>query len=51
MLDRVSLNRTHTITADVEIPEGGAQGALVSFGGTDGGYSLYIQDGKLEICT
>ena len=42
------LNRTHTITADVEIPEGGAQGALVSYGGTDGGYSLYIQDGKLK---
>ena len=42
------LNRTHSITADVEIPEGGAEGALVSFGGTDGGYSLYIQDGKLQ---
>ena len=33
------LNRTHSITADVEIPDGGAEGALVSFGGTDGGYS------------
>ena len=43
-----TLNRTHSITADVEIPEGGAQGALVSYGGTDGGYSLYIQDGKLK---
>jgi arylsulfatase len=42
------LNRTHSITADVEIPEGGAEGALVSFGGTDGGYALYVQDGKLQ---
>jgi arylsulfatase len=42
------LNRTHTITADVEIPAGGAEGALVSFGGTDGGYSLYVKDGKLQ---
>ncbi|MEJ2735217.1 MAG: arylsulfatase [Anaerolineae bacterium] len=42
------LNRTHTITADVEIPEGGAEGALVSFGGTDGGYSFYVKDGKLQ---
>jgi arylsulfatase len=42
------LNRTHSITADVEIPEGGAEGALVSFGGTDGGYSLYMKDGKLQ---
>ena len=42
------LNRTHTITADVEIPDGGAEGCLVSFGGTDGGYSFYMQDGKLH---
>jgi len=42
------LNRTHTITANVEIPEGGAEGVLVSYGGTDGGYSFYIKDGKLQ---
>ncbi len=42
------LNRTHSITADVEVPEGRADGALVSFGGTDGGYSFYIQDNKLQ---
>lgn len=42
------LNRTHTITAQVEIPKGGAEGALISFGGTDGGFSFYIKDGKLH---
>lgn len=42
------LNRTHSITADVLIPDGGAEGVLVSYGGTDGGYSFYIQDGKLQ---
>lgn len=42
------LNRTHTITADVDMPEDGAEGVLVSYGGNDGGYSLYIQDGKLQ---
>jgi arylsulfatase A-like enzyme len=42
------LNRTHTITADVEIPTGGAEGALISFGGTDGGFSFYLKDGKLH---
>ncbi|MEZ4770732.1 MAG: arylsulfatase [Caldilineales bacterium] len=42
------LNRSHTIAADVEIPEGRADGALVSYGGTDGGYALYIQDNKLQ---
>jgi arylsulfatase len=42
------LNRTHSITADVEIPEGGAEGALLSYGGTDGGYCLYVKDGRLH---
>lgn len=42
------LNRTHTITADVDIPEDGAEGVLVSFGGTDGGYSFYVKDGNLH---
>jgi hypothetical protein len=42
------LNRTHSITADVKIPEGGAEGALPSFGGTDGGYSFYVKDGVLQ---
>jgi arylsulfatase A-like enzyme len=41
------LNRTHTITAEVEIPPGGAEGALISFGGTDGGFSFYMKNGKL----
>ncbi len=42
------LNRTHSITADVEIPDGGAEGALVSFGGVDGGYCLYVQNNRLQ---
>ncbi len=42
------LNRTHSITAEVSIPDDGAEGALVSYGGTDGGYSLYLKDGKLQ---
>ncbi len=42
------LNRTHSITADVEIPAGGAEGALVSFGGVDGGYCFYVKDNLLH---
>jgi arylsulfatase A-like enzyme len=42
------LNRTHTITAEIEIPKGGAEGALISFGGTDGGFSFYVKAGKLH---
>ena len=43
-----TLNRPHSITADVEIPEGGAEGVLLSHGGNDGGFSFYMQGGKLH---
>jgi arylsulfatase len=42
------LNRPHSITAFVEIPETGAEGVLVSQGSAAGGYSLYIKDGLLH---
>jgi arylsulfatase A-like enzyme len=39
-------NRSHTITADVQIPKGGANGVLLAQGGRFGGWSLYVKDGK-----
>jgi arylsulfatase len=42
------LNRPHSITASVEIPEGGAEGVLLCQGTAAGGYSLYVKDGKLH---
>ena len=42
------LNRPHSITADVEIPKGGAEGALLSAGDVQGGFAFYVQDGKLH---
>ena len=42
------LNRPHSITADVEIPEKGAEGILLAHGGNDSGYAFYVQDGKLH---
>ena len=42
------LNRPHSITADVEIPAGGAEGVLLSQGTAAGGYSFFIKDGKLR---
>jgi len=39
-------NRSHTITADVEIPQGGANGVILAQGGRFGGWSLYVKDGK-----
>lgn len=40
-------NRSHLIQAEVEIPEGGAEGVLVAHGGRFAGYALYIQDDRL----
>ena len=42
------INRPHSITADVEVPSGGAQGVLISQGGIDGGYTFFVKDGKLQ---
>ncbi len=41
------LNRPYSITAEVNVPKGGAEGVLLSMGGNDGGISLYVQNGKL----
>jgi arylsulfatase A-like enzyme len=40
------LNRSYTITAEVEIPQGGGEGMLVTLGGRFGGYGLYLVKGK-----
>ena len=39
-------NRSFSITAEVEIPKGGANGVLISQAGRFGGWSLYLKDGK-----
>jgi arylsulfatase len=39
-------NRSLSITADVEIPEGGANGVIIAQAGRFGGWSLYLKDGK-----
>ena len=39
-------NRSSKITAELEIPAGGANGAILSQGGRFGGWSLYMKDGK-----
>ena len=41
-------NRPHSITAEVVIPQGGAEGVLLAQGGVSGGYVLYVQDHKLH---
>ncbi len=41
-------NRSFTITADLELPNKGAEGVIVAEADAMGGFSLYIQDGKLH---
>ena len=41
-------NRSYTITADLEIPKAGAEGVIVAEADIMGGFSLYVQDGKLH---
>ncbi len=40
------LNRSYSITADVDIPQGGGEGMLATLGGRFGGYGLYLLKGK-----
>ena len=41
------LNKSYTITAEVAIPEGGAEGMIVTDGGRFGGYGLFLSKGVL----
>jgi arylsulfatase A-like enzyme len=38
-------NKSKTITAEVEVPENGANGAIIVQGGRFGGWALYVKDG------
>jgi arylsulfatase len=42
------LNRAHSITADVDIPTGGAEGVLLCQGAGTGGWTLYVHGGTLH---
>jgi arylsulfatase len=39
-------NRSHTVTAEVQIPKGGAKGVILAQAGRFGGWSLYLKNGK-----
>jgi arylsulfatase len=43
-------NRSLAIAADVEIPQGGANGVILAQAGRFGGWSLYLKDGKPTYC-
>ena len=41
-------DRSHSITAEVDIPDGGAEGVLLSMGGRFAGFSFYVQQNRLH---
>ena len=43
------LNKSYTIKAEVEIPEGGAEGMIVTEGGRFGGYGLFLSKGEFGV--
>ncbi|MBN8492295.1 MAG: arylsulfatase [Burkholderiales bacterium] len=40
------LNTSYTVTADIEVPAGGAEGMILTSGGRFGGYGFYLLKGK-----
>jgi len=43
-------NKSHSVTAEIVVPEKGAEGVIISQGANIGGWSLYAKDGKLKYC-
>jgi hypothetical protein len=44
-------NKSHAVTAEISVPaDGTAQGVIVAQGGSIGGWSLYLKDGKPRYC-
>lgn len=43
-------NKSHSITAEVIVPEAGAEGVIIAQGGLIGGWSLYAKEGKPKYC-
>ena len=43
-------NKSHSVTAEIDVPEGGAEGVIVAQGANIGGWSLYAHGGKLKYC-
>ena len=43
-------NKSHAVTAQVQVPDGGANGVIIAQGGAFGGWTLYAKDGKPAYC-
>jgi arylsulfatase len=43
-------NKSHSVTAEIVVPDDGAEGVIISQGANIGGWSLYAKGGKLKYC-
>jgi len=43
-------NKSHSVTANITVPESGAQGVIVAQGGAFGGWVIYAVDGRPAYC-
>jgi arylsulfatase A-like enzyme len=43
-------NKSHAVTAEVWVPDKGANGVIIAQGGRFGGWSLYVKDSILKYC-
>jgi arylsulfatase len=43
-------NKSHAVTSEIIVPEGGTNGTIVAQGGAFGGWSLYLTEGKPAYC-
>jgi hypothetical protein len=41
-------NKSHAVTAEIEVPQAGATGVIVAQGGSMAGWSLYAHEGRLK---
>jgi hypothetical protein len=43
-------NKSHSVTAEIVVPEANAEGVIIAQGANIGGWSLYAKGGKLKYC-
>jgi hypothetical protein len=43
-------NKSHAVTAEIDIPASGAEGVIIAQGANIGGWSLYAKNNKLKYC-
>jgi arylsulfatase len=43
-------NKSHSVTAEIDVPDGGANGVVIAQGGAFAGWTLYLHEGKPKYC-